>query len=112
MHPKGTVFPADALFLHFGTLLGLLDCVVTELLCEMKTVKKGERGYCANVDRWSKFKFHNHFSSTDIEITTCQLDHDHLWFLKDRFRRVRSFRILCRTQEKWRLKAALIKKQA
>ena len=22
------------------------------------------------------------FSNTDIEITTCQLEHDHLWFLK------------------------------
>ena len=80
MNPKETIFPADALFPHFGTLLGLPDYVVTELPCEMKTVKKGKSGYYANGDLWSTFKSNDHFSNRDVEITTCQLDNDHLCF--------------------------------
>ena len=79
---KGIDSVVKKLFPHFGTLFGMPEHTMSELLCIIGTVKKRAAGYYANVDMWTEFKSHNHFTNRNIEIAMCKFQNSSFYFIK------------------------------
>ena len=78
----GTTFDVDKLFPHLGTLFGLPDYIMSELLCKIGTVRKRTTGYSTNADMWSDFKANHQFTNSNIELACCKFENTSIWFMK------------------------------
>lgn len=67
------LFEPDELFPRLRTLLGLPDCIASELLRIVGTAKKRKTGHAANADARSAFKSRNHFTNANAEIASHEI---------------------------------------
>ena len=81
-HSRGSTFEVDELFPHLGTLIGLPDYVVSELLFNIGTLKKSTKGHHAKLDFWANFKSNHRFTNSNIEVARCYFEDAKLWCIK------------------------------
>ena len=79
---KGTTFDVDKLFPHLGTLFGLPDYIMSELLCEIGAVRKRTTACTTNADMWSYFKANHQFTNSNVELACCKFENTSIWFMK------------------------------
>ena len=60
----------------------MLEHIISELLRIIGTVKKRAADYYTNVDMWTEFKFHYHFTNRNIEIAMCKFENSSFYFIK------------------------------